>query len=226
MVLWKRLRYKWRAIVRYPRIYAWRYGLAFFLRGCLFLVEFVFLRIFIYLPFRLADLSLREIMQHLRRMDIHFWSFLRSAFTRLLDVGHWVQGLGRFSSLPEALRYVNARLSDWLYWKRERLLVIIRSLKSPREIYRHIRRFLDEHFRNIRLLRRSAVGAVLGIVLNRFNVSMIAFNYDLPSAERYFPSIWEICISMFVVTMIVTAYRFIVYNMPVLYEHPHFRDEH
>jgi conserved domain protein len=98
-------------------------------------------------------------------MDIRFWSFLRSGFTRLLDVGHWVQGLGRFSSLPEALRYVNARLSDWLYWKRERLLVILRSLKSPREIYRHIRRFLDEHFRNIRLLRRSAVGAVLGIVL-------------------------------------------------------------
>mgnify|MGYP001652723510 CR=1 FL=1 len=145
MALWKRLRYKRRAIVRHPGIYAGHYGLAFFLRGCLFLVEFVFLRIFIYLPFRLADLSLREIMQHLRRMDIHFWSFLRSAFTRLLDVGHWVQGLGRFSSLPEALRYVNARLSDWLYWKRERLLVILRSLKSPREIYRHIRRFLDEH---------------------------------------------------------------------------------
>lgn len=80
--------------------------------------------------------------------------------------------------------------------------------------------------RNLGLCRFASANAVLGIVLNRFNVSMIAFNYDLPSAERYFPSIWEICISMFVVTMIVTAYRFIVYNMPVLYEHPHFRDEH
>ncbi len=80
--------------------------------------------------------------------------------------------------------------------------------------------------RSLGLCRFAAANAVLGIVLNRFNVSMIAFNYDLPSAERYFPSIWEICISMFVVTMIVTAYRFIVYNMPVLYEHPHFRDEH
>lgn len=55
---------------------------------------------------------------------------------------------------------------------------------------------------------------------------MIAFNYNLPPAERYFPSIWEICISIFVVTMIVTAYRFIVYNMPVLYEHPDFKDAH
>lgn len=79
--------------------------------------------------------------------------------------------------------------------------------------------------RNLTLCRIGATNTVLGIVLNRFNVSMIAFNYTLPSAERYFPSIWEICISMFVVTMIVTVYRFIVYNMPVLYEHPDFKGE-
>ena len=78
---------------------------------------------------------------------------------------------------------------------------------------------------NVGLCRFASVNAVLGIVLNRFNVSMIAFNYNLPSAERYFPSIWEICISIFVVTMIVTVYRFIVYHMPVLYEHPDFKDE-
>ena len=80
--------------------------------------------------------------------------------------------------------------------------------------------------RNLTLCRIASANTVLGIVLNRFNVSMIAFNYNLPSAERYFPSIWEICISIFVVTMIVTVYRFIVYHMPVLYEHPDFRDEH
>ncbi len=78
---------------------------------------------------------------------------------------------------------------------------------------------------NVGLCRITSVLAVAGIVLNRFNVSMIAFNWQLPSAERYFPSIWEICISVFVVTMIVTAYRFIVYNMPVLYEHPDFKGE-
>lgn len=78
---------------------------------------------------------------------------------------------------------------------------------------------------NVKLCRYTSVITVLGIVLNRFNVSMIAFNWQLPSADRYFPSIWEICISMFVVTMIVTVYRFIVYNMPVLYEHPDFKGE-
>ena len=80
--------------------------------------------------------------------------------------------------------------------------------------------------RNIKLCRFASANAVLGIVLNRFNVSIIAFNYTLPADERYFPSIWEVCISIFVVTLIVTVYRFIVYHMPVLYEHPDFKDAH
>ncbi|MBQ4566783.1 MAG: polysulfide reductase NrfD [Desulfovibrio sp.] len=78
---------------------------------------------------------------------------------------------------------------------------------------------------NVTLCRIASVNAVAGIVLNRFNVSMIAFNYQLPPSDGYFPSIGEICISVFVVTLIVTAYRFIVYHMPVLYEHPDFKGE-
>lgn len=78
---------------------------------------------------------------------------------------------------------------------------------------------------NVKLCRIASVNAVAGIVLNRFNVSMIAFNYKLAPGEGYFPSIGEICISVFVVTLIVTAYRFIVYHMPVLYEHPDFKGE-
>ena len=78
---------------------------------------------------------------------------------------------------------------------------------------------------NVTLCRIASVNAVAGIVLNRFNVSMIAFNYQLPPSDGYFPSIGEICISIFVVTLIVTAYRFIVYHMPVLYEHPDFKGE-
>ncbi len=80
--------------------------------------------------------------------------------------------------------------------------------------------------RNIRLCRMASINAVAGIILNRFNVSMVAYNFQLPSAERYFPSVWEVCISIFVVTLIVTVYRFIVYHMPVLYEHPNFKDAH
>ena len=80
--------------------------------------------------------------------------------------------------------------------------------------------------RNVKLCRFASVNAVAGIVLNRFNVCLIAFNWHLPPAQKYFPSLGEICVSIFVVTLIVTVYRFIVYHMPVLYEHPDFKDAH
>jgi Ni/Fe-hydrogenase subunit HybB-like protein len=73
--------------------------------------------------------------------------------------------------------------------------------------------------KNLTIIRRTAVWAVLGIVLNRFNVGLIAFNYHLPSSERYFPHWMEIGISVFVVTIGVLAYKFIVTHMPILYAH-------
>ncbi|GFM32398.1 polysulfide reductase NrfD [Desulfovibrio subterraneus] len=80
--------------------------------------------------------------------------------------------------------------------------------------------------KNLKLVRIASVFGVLGIVINRFNVSMIAFNWQLPAAERYFPSWMEVGISIFVVTLIVTTYRFIATKMPVLYEHPEYKDAH
>ena len=68
------------------------------------------------------------------------------------------------------------------------------------------------------------VFGVLGIVVNRFNVCLVAFNWQLDSADRYFPSISEVFLSIFIVTLIVTAYRFVCSKMPVLYEHPDFKD--
>ena len=46
---------------------------------------------------------------------------------------------------------------------------------------------------------------VLGIVVNRFNVSLVAFNWQLPADERYFPSIPEIGVSVFIVTVGIVA---------------------
>jgi Ni/Fe-hydrogenase subunit HybB-like protein len=80
--------------------------------------------------------------------------------------------------------------------------------------------------RNVRLIRWTAALTVLGIVLNRLNICLVAFNWQLPAAERYFPHWMEIGISVFVVTVGVTAYRFIVTRMPVFYEHPEFTESH
>lgn len=74
--------------------------------------------------------------------------------------------------------------------------------------------------KNVKIIRRTAAWTVLGIVVNRFNVGLIAFNYHLPSSERYFPHWMEIWISVFVVTVGILVYKFIVTHMPILYAHP------
>ena len=74
--------------------------------------------------------------------------------------------------------------------------------------------------KNLRLIKWTAVWTVLGIAVNRFNVCLVAFNWHLPSEERYFPHWMEIAISVFLVTVGIIAYRFIVTRMPILHAHP------
>lgn len=77
--------------------------------------------------------------------------------------------------------------------------------------------------KNLKLVRIASVLALLGVVLNRLNISIIAFNWHLPTSERYFPSWMEIGTSIFIVTLGITVYRFITNHMPVLYEHPDYK---
>jgi Ni/Fe-hydrogenase subunit HybB-like protein len=79
--------------------------------------------------------------------------------------------------------------------------------------------------KNLKIIRWTAAWTVLGIIVNRLNVGLIAFNWQLPSSERYFPHWMEIGISVFVITLGVLAYRFIVTHMPILYAHPDY-DKH
>jgi Ni/Fe-hydrogenase subunit HybB-like protein len=73
-------------------------------------------------------------------------------------------------------------------------------------------------------VRRAAVIAVTGVVVNRLNVSIVAFNWN--AAERYVPSLAEVVVSVTLVTMGVLVFRWIVNRMPVLHEHPGFRGSH
>lgn len=79
--------------------------------------------------------------------------------------------------------------------------------------------------RNLTLIRWTALLTVLGIILNRFNVSLVAFNWHLPPADRYFPHWMEIAISIFIVTVGILVFRFIVTRMPIFYEHPDFKEK-
>jgi Ni/Fe-hydrogenase subunit HybB-like protein len=80
--------------------------------------------------------------------------------------------------------------------------------------------------KNIKIIKWTAAWTVLGIVVNRLNVSLVAFNWHLPSSERYFPHWMEIGISVFLVTVGIIAFRFIVTRMPIMYAHPDYPEEH
>ena len=79
---------------------------------------------------------------------------------------------------------------------------------------------------NISLIKFTSFIAVVGVVLNRFNVCLVAFNWNLPASERYFPSFPEFMVSLTLVTAGLVAFKWIVNHMPVLTEHPEFKGVH
>jgi len=78
--------------------------------------------------------------------------------------------------------------------------------------------------RNVRLVRATAVLSVVGIVMNRLNVSLVAFNWDVP--DRYFPSGMEVITTVTIILLGVLTFRAIVNRMPVLREHPAYPGDH
>ncbi|NQT63807.1 MAG: polysulfide reductase NrfD [Candidatus Marinimicrobia bacterium] len=69
----------------------------------------------------------------------------------------------------------------------------------------------------------AAVWSILGIILNRVNVSMVAFNWKM--AERYFPSWMELVVTITIITLGLLTFRWVVNRMPVLYVHPDYPRE-
>jgi len=70
--------------------------------------------------------------------------------------------------------------------------------------------------RRVGLLRVAAVGALIGILLNRLNISIIAFNWNSPM--HYFPTWQEIVVTLTVVFTEIWVFRWIVLRLPVLRE--------
>ncbi len=76
------------------------------------------------------------------------------------------------------------------------------------------------------VIRAAGGMMVFGIVLNRINVSVVAFNWQRPLAERYVPSWMEIVVSLALCTVGVLLFRWIVNRMPILREDPVFAEKH
>jgi Ni/Fe-hydrogenase subunit HybB-like protein len=69
--------------------------------------------------------------------------------------------------------------------------------------------------RLVKVARIAGALAVAGVVLNRVNVSIIAWDYQNP--HHYVPSWMEFAVSLSLVTIAVLAFRWIVNRMPVLH---------
>ena len=103
--------------------------------------------------------------------------------------------------------YIN---TAWGYWY---LLEIVGFVLVPCLFfiygYRH---------RNLLLVRTGAVMAIIGIILNRLNISTIAFNWYDKTA--HFPTWMEIVVSFAVIFVQLLVFRWIVRRMPVYSESP------
>jgi Ni/Fe-hydrogenase subunit HybB-like protein len=78
--------------------------------------------------------------------------------------------------------------------------------------------------RNVALIRFTAFFTILGVIINRFNVSLIALNWKLPHREFFH---WkELILVITIITVEILTYRWIVNRMPVHREHPDYRRIH
>lgn len=68
--------------------------------------------------------------------------------------------------------------------------------------------------RNTSIIRIAAIVSLVGIILNRLNVSVIAFNWN--AVNKYYPSWEEIVVTLMVVFSEIWVFRWIVTRMPVL----------
>jgi Ni/Fe-hydrogenase subunit HybB-like protein len=106
-------------------------------------------------------------------------------------------------------------LTPWGWWW---LLEVLGFVLLPCLLYAHAVRIGSAG-----LVRGASVITILGIVLNRLNVSLITFRWDQP--ERYVPHWMEVAVTITIVTVGLLTFRWIVNRMPVLHDHPDFGPE-
>ena len=75
----------------------------------------------------------------------------------------------------------------------------------------------------VKVARAAAVITVLGIMLNRFNTSFIAYRWE---EARYVPHWMEVMISLTIITLGVLVFRWMVNRMPVLRADPRYSQSH
>lgn len=105
--------------------------------------------------------------------------------------------------------FINSGMGYW--W----LLEIIGFVAIPGLMFAH-----GAQKKNVQTIQTAAIIAMAGILMNRFNSVFLAYNWDLPFAERYFPSALEWIVALAIVFVQVWIFRWIVNRMPVMRKSP------
>lgn len=85
--------------------------------------------------------------------------------------------------------------------------------------------FYSYRLRNNFLIKLASIITMLGIILNRLNITVIGFKWD--AAIRYYPSWMEIVVTLAVIFTEIWIFRWVITRMPVLRESPSWaKDEH
>lgn len=78
--------------------------------------------------------------------------------------------------------------------------------------------FYSYRKQNILMIRIAAILTMLGVIMNRLNVTVIGFRWDAP--VHYVPSWMEIVVTLTVIFAEIWIFRWVINRMPVLRESP------
>ncbi|MCK7529705.1 MAG: hypothetical protein MZV63_00910 [Marinilabiliales bacterium] len=68
--------------------------------------------------------------------------------------------------------------------------------------------------RNITLIKVASVMTMIGVIINRLNISVIGFKWD--AVNHYYPSWMEITVTLAVIFTEIWIFRWVIRRMPVL----------
>jgi len=107
--------------------------------------------------------------------------------------------------------------SGWGLWY---LTEMIGFVIGPMILY-----FVAYRKRNIPLVKVASLVCMLGVIINRLNITVIGYKWD--AVNHYVPSWMEIVVTLTVISVEIWIFRWIVRRMPVLRESPTWvPDEH
>ena len=84
--------------------------------------------------------------------------------------------------------------------------------------------FISYRNNNITMIKVAAILTMIGVIMNRLNVSIIGYRWD--AVVRYVPSWMEVVVALSVIFAQIWIFRWVINRMPVLRDSPSWVTEH